>query len=111
MKRAICIPLLFSITQFSIADNCSERITAERLPIWPRRETPWEVLAGGQACIVFIRYGLSAEGEPLDIEAYTEGHGCEPFESSSIRALEGTTFTKGVIESGCEHRFKYENER
>ena len=110
MNRGALLVFSVSVTQLTIADNCADRILKEGDLIYPRKHSGWEVLADGQSCSVYVRYGLSSQGKPEDIESYVVRQGCEMFENSAKKAIMRTEFGNGVPETGCEYEYTFEFE-
>lgn len=96
---ALAAPLLAQ------ADNCQLRMKEEGRVIVPRHGTGPKLDEAGGACTVFLQYSLDEKGVPGDIETYAEVPACAHFENSARKALQRTTFSRGVPETGCRHEY------
>ena len=110
MSRPVLLAFFMFGAQSTIADNCSDRILKEGDLIYPRNHSGLEVLADGQSCTVYLKYGLSSQGKPEGVESYVVRQGCEMFENSAKKAIMKTKFGLGVPESGCEYEYTFEFE-
>jgi hypothetical protein len=103
LRRALL--LLLWIVLPVRADNCTERMTEEGVIYMPRHHSSEKLEEAGGSCLIYLSYGLSAEGRPQNIKVYSEVSFCEYFHRSASKALLRSNFVSGVPESGCEHEY------